>query len=150
MEGVTPLHVAARTGLRQYVQVLLKRGGTEVDARDSQGNTLLSWAASNGHDAIVQLLLQADGEPGRANDDGLKPLHQVASNNHAKIVKLLLTVGVDPVTPKTRGQYAPGAEGFRTTERNTSLMYACKNGRVNAVDAFMSFLDIPTVHQALA
>jgi hypothetical protein len=35
IKGVTPLHIAARTGLSQYVQVLLKRGDTEVDARDS-------------------------------------------------------------------------------------------------------------------
>jgi ankyrin repeat protein len=54
------------------------------------------------------------------------------------------------MTPKTKGVYESGAEGFRTTAGNTPLMYACKNGNVHAVDTFLPFLDISMIHHALA
>jgi hypothetical protein len=96
IDGITPLHVAARTGLTQYGQLLIDRGDVEVNARDSHGNTALFWATANGHAEIVKLLLLAGSTPDQENNQGLKPLHQAARNNHGKIVSLLLAAGVHP------------------------------------------------------
>lgn len=75
---------------------------------------------------------------------GLKPLHEAAKKNHHETVRVLLEAGVDPLTPKTREN--PGR-----TKGHTALMYACSNGHVETVEAFLPFLkDLETVHRALA
>jgi ankyrin repeat protein len=39
------------------VKLLLKANQAEVDSKDENGRTPLSWAAGNGHEATVKLLL---------------------------------------------------------------------------------------------
>jgi ankyrin repeat protein len=40
------------------IKLLLKTNKVNVDLKDSYGQTLLLWAAKNGHKAIVKLLLK--------------------------------------------------------------------------------------------
>ncbi|KAI0130231.1 ankyrin repeats-domain-containing protein [Xylariales sp. AK1849] len=51
------LHVAAENGHREVMQLLLARGGIDVNGRDMTGNTPLQLAVSAGKVEIVQLLL---------------------------------------------------------------------------------------------
>jgi ankyrin repeat protein len=43
------------------VRVLLERSA-ELDSRDNGGQTPLSWAATNGHEAMVRVLLEKGAE----------------------------------------------------------------------------------------
>lgn len=101
-KNVTPLHVAARYGLRGYAQNLVEQEAT-VDAKEDTGKTALWWAANSGHASVIRTLVQAGAE---ADVDetyaGLKPLHEAAKDNHAEAVTALLEAGVNPLTPKTR------------------------------------------------
>jgi hypothetical protein len=54
---VTGLHLAARLGLQGLLASLLEYN-EYADSRDSRGRTPLSWAAGNGHEAVVKLLLE--------------------------------------------------------------------------------------------
>merc|ERR1719215_1542755 len=56
-DRIPELFEASRTGDVELLQELLDEGYSS-DERDSQGNTLLIHAASNGHSDIAQLLLQ--------------------------------------------------------------------------------------------
>ncbi|KAF9877412.1 hypothetical protein CkaCkLH20_05112 [Colletotrichum karsti] len=143
--GVTPLHVAARYGLAGWAKHLLLTGSS-VDPIDSYGKTPLFWASTSGKAEAVQVLIEAGANPDRAETDhGRKPLHEAASKNHPEVIKLLLGAGVDPLTPKTM-EYG----GVRECG-NTRSTYACHNGHLEAVDAFLPFLkDSETIHRALA
>jgi ankyrin repeat protein len=43
-------------GHEAVVKLLLETGKVEVDSKDKNGLTPLSWAAENGHEVIVKLL----------------------------------------------------------------------------------------------
>lgn len=150
IQNVTPLHVAAWTGLAQYATLLLQKGEFGTEARDGRQNTPLYWAASSGKADVVQVLLANGAELDAEQNEGLKALHVAAKNNRAEVVKILLAAGVDPLTRKT--QETPGRRcgNAPTSIGHTPLMYACHNGHVEAVAEFLPFLkDIETVHRAL-
>uniref|UniRef100_A0A8C5WQ16 Uncharacterized protein n=1 Tax=Laticauda laticaudata TaxID=8630 RepID=A0A8C5WQ16_LATLA len=96
-EGKTPLHLANqnqhmhhnflhRAALKDdsdLVQVLLKNGAL-VDARDERGQTALSYAASQGHEKTVKVLL----EGGAKVDSSI--IDAAFNRNHQSLFKLLL------------------------------------------------------------
>ncbi|WYZ40004.1 hypothetical protein EsH8_IV_000345 [Colletotrichum jinshuiense] len=124
--GVTPLHIAAKTGLTAYAKHLLSSPGVSVDAVDAVGRTPLWWAASRGMTDIVQLLIAAGANPDQDETvNGLKPLHEASKNNHPEVVKALLSAGVDPLTKKTRRDAADWCGSSGTPKEITPLMSAC-------------------------
>jgi ankyrin repeat protein len=38
------------------VKLLLEKDGVDLDSKDEDGRTPLSWAAKNGHEAVMKLL----------------------------------------------------------------------------------------------
>jgi len=49
--------LAALLGHEAVVKLLLATGKADVDSKDNEGQTPLSWAALLGHEAVVKLLL---------------------------------------------------------------------------------------------
>ncbi|KAJ8118880.1 hypothetical protein OPT61_g215 [Boeremia exigua] len=148
---VTPLHIAARFGLGDFVRHLCL-SESDMNAVDILGRTPLWWAASAGHADVMRCLLQAGAKPDIDEKvRGLKPLHEAASNNHGDAVRVLLEAGVDPLTPKANEDPGRWCGNAPRTQGYTPLMYACKNGHLEALEAFLPFLtDINIVHRALA
>ncbi|OCK95650.1 purine and uridine phosphorylase [Cenococcum geophilum 1.58] len=71
----------------------------DADVGDSYGQTPLSYAAENGHKAVVRLLLAKDGVNVNSKDKyGQTPLSYAAKNGHEAVVQLLL--GMDGVDAK--------------------------------------------------
>lgn len=70
----------------------------QVDSKDANGRTPLSWAAARGHEAVVKLLLATDGvDPNSKDNKGRTPLSWAVAEGHEAIVRLLLANGgVDP------------------------------------------------------
>ena len=72
------------------VNLLLEVGRVEVDSKDSYGRTPLSWAAENGHNAVVRLLLETrKADVDSKNESGQTPLLLAKRNGHEAVVKLL-------------------------------------------------------------
>jgi len=98
LRQMTCVHLAAYFGLERVMTTLLENGH-DSDSKDGGNRTPLSWAAGNGHKAVVKLLLAKDGVDPDCKDTeyGLTPLSWAAVNGHEAVVKLLLAKGcVDP------------------------------------------------------
>lgn len=96
---MTGLHLAAHFGVVKAAEVLL--GNSNPDPRDSYNRTPLLWAAQNGHQGVVELLLDQEGvNPDSKDMCGHTPLSWAASSGQEDIVKLLLTK--DAVSPDSK------------------------------------------------
>jgi len=102
---MTGVHLATHFGLGGVIMTLVEMGN-DPDARDTYGRTPLSYAAENGHDEVVKLLLAMDSvNPDFKNMDGRTPLLFAAENGHTAVVKLLVvTDAVNPDSSDTDGR----------------------------------------------
>jgi ankyrin repeat domain-containing protein 50 len=88
--------VASYLGLETVVKLQLEQGTINLDSKNSNsGQTPLSYAAGNGYEGIVKLLLEAKADVDAEDDSGRMPLSYAAENGYEGIVKLLLEVKAD-------------------------------------------------------
>ena len=96
---------------------LLKKRIMDTSVRDKCGQTLLSYAAQNGHEAVVKLLLDISEVDADTKDNSRRtPLLYAAQNGNEAVVKLLLDTG--KVDANAKGDYSG----------RTPLSYAAENG----------------------
>ncbi|CAD7700204.1 unnamed protein product [Ostreobium quekettii] len=89
-QGHTPLHIAARWGVVQAINVLIEKGA-DVDAKTPLGrHTPLYVAASNGRSAAVEALADANADVNEPDAAGMTPLHQGATYQATDVVDALL------------------------------------------------------------
>ncbi|KAF2181217.1 ankyrin, partial [Zopfia rhizophila CBS 207.26] len=70
--------------------LLLETGKVEVDSKDKDDRTPLSWAAWYGHEAVVKLLLETGKvEMDSKDKDDRTPLSWAVQYGHEAVVKLL-------------------------------------------------------------
>lgn len=87
------LHLAAYFGIETAARLLLEHNNPE--AKDSWGQTPLTFAAENGHKAITQLLLSKGADIEVKCKNGRTPLSHAAEGGHEAVVQLLLNEGAD-------------------------------------------------------
>ncbi|MCJ1401947.1 hypothetical protein MMC11_005164, partial [Xylographa trunciseda] len=148
LKSITPLHVAAFTGLSHYTQHLLQKGLT-IDILDGYGRSPISWAASNGNAEVVRVLLENGAQADLDDDVGLKPLHYAAQANRASVVEILLEVGVDPLTPKTKEYPGRRCGNAPRSTGETAVKYAAEYGHVETMSIFIKTLTSAHLNQAL-
>ena len=68
----------------------------DVNARQADGATPLSWAAYNDDFDLAELLLEAGANVNAANDYGITPLNLACANGSASMVERLLKAGAAP------------------------------------------------------
>ncbi|XP_077169655.1 ankyrin repeat and SOCS box protein 18 isoform X1 [Paroedura picta] len=93
----TPLHIAAKHGLREHTHLYL-RNGSAVDAKNSLGETALSIACREArgredHESylqVCQLLLSHGADVNSADEERKTPLHKACKNAHHSLALLLL------------------------------------------------------------
>ena len=81
---------AARTGDLESLRTQLAVDGTDLNRRDSNGITPLSWTALSGQLKAAELLLAAGARINSSNKDGSSSLHSSAFFGHLDIVELLV------------------------------------------------------------
>ncbi|KAJ5513231.1 hypothetical protein N7463_002783 [Penicillium fimorum] len=95
----------------------------DVESKDRYSRTPLSWAAENGHEAVVKLLLEkgADFEL-KYKSYSQTPLLWAAENGHEAIVKLLLEKGTNF---ESKGADLESKDRY---DNRTPLSWAAENG----------------------
>lgn len=123
----TAVHLAAYFGLEKIMIVLLSQRHNP-DPNNKQEQTPLSWAAKNGHEAVVALLLEKDGvDPDSKDEIGRTPLSWAASNGHEAVVKLLLTKSGS--NPEFKDTDHGRTQVFWAARPKVDLDFSDKNGR---------------------
>ena len=118
------LHCASFFGIRKLVTALLNAKGCAINRGDCGGNTPLLWAAKNGHDEVVELLLcRKDIDPDRPDNKSDSPLSWAAENGHEGVVRLLLERDdVDPNRPDENDRTPLGCASSRGNEGVAKLL----------------------------
>jgi ankyrin repeat protein len=75
------------------VKLLLDTGKVDVNTKDEDGSTPLSWAAGQGHEAVVRLLLDNDADISIENRSGWTALQLAALKSHGGVEQLLVIRG---------------------------------------------------------
>jgi ankyrin repeat protein len=83
------LHLTTYFGIKEATSQVLETQSC-WDEKDSNGRTLLSWAAGNGHQGIVELLLKKGASIRLKDIYSQTPLSRAAGEGHGNIIKLLL------------------------------------------------------------
>jgi len=98
------LHCISYFGIADVADTLIQMKRWDVNQRDSAGMTPLIWAARNGHEPVVGLLLrQKHIKPDRlGGDEGQTALSWAARNGHERVVRIFL--GPQFVNPGTIGR----------------------------------------------
>ena len=97
------IHAAAEDGNIEAVKQHIA-AGTDVNARDSIGETTLHFAARWGHKGIAELLIANGADVNAKHDYGYTPLHWTANNGHKEVVELLIAKGADVNAKDNQGR----------------------------------------------
>lgn len=115
--GFTSLHLVALFGHQEAMRDMLEQ--QEPDTVDNSNRTPLSYAAENGHESIVRLLLEKNADPYLEDAYKKTPLWYSAENGHESAVRQLLAANVESPLK---------AESIRTT-----LSYVVKKGHEDII-----------------
>jgi len=90
--GFTALHAASFLGIVEIVAIVLEKKEWDANATDCLDRTALKWAARNGHEEVVKMLLEREEiNPDQADDwISRTPISYAAEKGHSGIVKMLL------------------------------------------------------------
>jgi len=96
-EGLFPLHLAARAGNKEILalQMAYDKAGIDVQERFSLW-TPLFFAASEGHEDCVRVLLQAGASIDTLDDTGHSAMYWAAWSGHLGCMNLLFEAGAKP------------------------------------------------------
>ncbi|KAK3723766.1 hypothetical protein LTR37_001647 [Vermiconidia calcicola] len=95
------LHIACYLGIVAWVRAILAKRKCKVDVlnsinkKDPDGCTGLIYAASQGHEAVVKVLLDTGADVASKDRDGWQALAWASSSNHKAVVQLLLSSKAD-------------------------------------------------------
>ena len=123
--GQSALHLAASRGHVHMVQTLIDQCKATVDILDKEGETPLLKAAFQGHETVVQCLLQRKTNVQHRDKDGWSALHNACARGHLRVVRMLVDVGQADVNSKSKTGHTP-------------LMNAASKGFADIVEFLLS------------
>lgn len=123
--GATTLMAAAYNGDEEVAADLVERG-TDLEAKDEDGQTPLMYAANAGQTAIVGLLLDRGADVNARDKQSSTPIMFAAQHGHAETVRRLLEAGPDLDVQGDHGFTALGFARQSGHDETTRLLEQAK------------------------
>lgn len=106
---ISTIHLAAGVGDFGTLKSLIEKG-TDVNAKDKTGRTVLQWALSAGQTDVAEFLIGKGADVNVKDDYGRTPLHSAARRGLREMLELLIAQGAEVNAKDERGasplQYA--------------------------------------------
>ena len=130
LSSFSGLHCASFFGIVEVVAGLIEMERYDINEGDFWGFGPIAWAARNGHEEVVKILLERrEICPDKPNNDGGTPLSHAAQYGHEEVVKILLRQeDVNPDRPDNSGL--------------TPLWHAARNGHEGVVKVLLERREI--------
>ncbi|KAJ2690517.1 phosphate system positive regulatory protein pho81 [Coemansia sp. RSA 1285] len=134
MQGVHPIHVAARSGYVGILRLLLNHGAP-VDVVDKDlGWTPAFYAASEGHADIVRILIEAGANVSAVDEVGHTPAYYASYEGHSTCANIIFSAGGKLTESSESGVASSAAklnqdvESNMMLEANTDTSYSSGHG----------------------
>lgn len=135
--GITPLYIASCQGNYEIVKELLQY---EKEVNDSNPKHLLSIATKNGHEKIVQILIEKGVNVNVCDEDGLTPLLIAAKKGYSNIVKILLDNGAETAIVRNPDDEDDDDDDEENDDdEKNALHYACEKGNADVVRVLLDY-----------
>lgn len=164
MESDDTLLEACRNNQKRSVQVILRRGGVDINERDEESCTPLIYACRNNALDIVKMLLDHGADTEIGDQKNYMPLHYAAALGNLPIINLLVKAGADVNCTDSNGDtplmfMAQGGKtvaalhfiknpevnvGIKNNLGRTAAMYAISAKQQQLVKAFLPLLGTDT------
>ncbi|KAF3104373.1 hypothetical protein TWF102_003015 [Orbilia oligospora] len=95
IDRVTGLHVAAYCGLTLIMKVMLAGNGVDLELADNIGRTAVLFAAKEGYEDIVRVLIESGADPEAKNHYGEAAILLAVREGHESIVRILIGISVN-------------------------------------------------------
>eukprot|EP00927_Polykrikos_kofoidii_P022872 TRINITY_DN2121_c0_g2_i1.p1 TRINITY_DN2121_c0_g2~~TRINITY_DN2121_c0_g2_i1.p1 ORF type:complete len:402 (-),score=83.73 TRINITY_DN2121_c0_g2_i1:105-1214(-) len=120
LKGLTPTHLACRTGAIRTLQLLLDQRA-DISVLTSKGQSALHLACSGGHAEVVQLLLaMSPGTLDMVDVEGNTALHICAVGGHLDCALLLLKMEANTSVKNNQKKTAFDVSKIRGTDLNST------------------------------
>ena len=146
------LYIACQNGYAEIVAMLLnylkESGGGEIST------STLVVASCNGHEKVVEQLLDVGINPNSCTEDGISPLFTACQSEYPRIVSFLLDNGAVPTSECIFASCQSGNNAilqmlllaskkfvniFTSKEKATPLFIASQEGHLSAVETLLNF-----------
>ncbi|CAI7636057.1 unnamed protein product [Penicillium pancosmium] len=131
-EKRTPLSWAAQDGRVAILRLLIERGG-DVNARDQDGEALISLASRKGHTAVVSVLIELGADINVCDKDEVTPIAMASMIGNEAALKLLVDHGADMNAIDPYGQTPLSRASISGNEALVKLLIE-QGAEINAVD----------------
>jgi len=110
-DGTTPIHVAAKYGNTEFVELLLSKDNAMAEIKDARGATATHVLCYNGHHGCLSWMLNNGGSAAHKDLDGATPVHYAAASGHLECLQELIQTGNGDPNIQTYSGETPGKNG---------------------------------------
>ncbi len=128
---ISTIHSAAYLGNLDEVEKFVDTG-TNIDAEDQEGQTVVDMAVSGGNADVVRFLVDKGVDVNQAGESGWTPLHRAASEGRKNVTKVLIAAGAN-VNAKDKWGYTALHRAILSYHKDTIKLLVNKGADVNLI-----------------
>ena len=125
-----PLFRAAGCGHAEVVELLLRKGSADPNAKDCFGRVALHGPAQTNDVRVHKLLIKANADVNAIGSDGKTPLHEACNMGRIKNVELLLAHPNIKVNELDNDQFPPLYKALCSSDGNKDYFNKCVNREI--------------------